>query len=84
MPKMRIQSFNTIGGVDKFFRISLGHETLANYFQTNFSLIHHHKYSLTELENMIPWERDIYIILLSNYIDAENQRIRDLKAQIKK
>ena len=36
----------------------------------------HHKYSLSELENMIPWEREIYVNLLSNYIKAENDRIR--------
>jgi len=28
----------------------------------------YHKYSLTELENMIPWEREIYVSLLVNYI----------------
>jgi hypothetical protein len=34
----------------------------------------HHKYSLTELENMIPWEREVYITLLANYIKEENER----------
>jgi hypothetical protein len=34
----------------------------------------HHKYSLSEIENMIPWERDIYITLLINYIKEENER----------
>ena len=38
-----------------------------------------HKYSLTELENMIPWEREIYISLLQQYIEEEN-----LKAQQEK
>ena len=32
----------------------------------------YHKYSLTELENMMPWERDIYVTLLKNYIEKEN------------
>jgi hypothetical protein len=36
----------------------------------------HHKYSLTELENMVPWEREIYVNLLSNYIKEENDRIK--------
>ena len=35
----------------------------------------HHKYSLTELENMMPWERDIYLGLLQKYIKEENERI---------
>ena len=34
----------------------------------------HHKYSLTEIENMIPWERDIYVNMLINYIKEENER----------
>ena len=32
----------------------------------------YHKYSLTELENMMPWERDIYIALLQQYIEDQN------------
>ena len=35
----------------------------------------HHKYSLTELENMKPWEREVYIGLLQDYIKKENERI---------
>ena len=37
----------------------------------------HHKYSLTELENMMPWERDIYVSMLIAYIEEENQKIRE-------
>ena len=36
----------------------------------------HHKYSLTELESMIPWEREIYITLLTQYIEEENEKAR--------
>ena len=35
----------------------------------------HHKYSLTELENMMPWEREIYVGLLAEHIREENERI---------
>ena len=34
----------------------------------------HHKYSLTEIEPMIPWERDVYVSLLIKYIKEENER----------
>jgi len=37
-------------------------------------MMQHHNYSLTELENMLPWEREIYIGLLMNYLDEENKR----------
>jgi len=35
----------------------------------------HHNYSLAELENMIPWEREIYIGLLLEFLKEENERI---------
>lgn len=34
----------------------------------------YHKYSLTELENMIPWEREIYVSLLINYLKEVEQK----------
>ena len=34
----------------------------------------HHNYSLTELENMMPWEREVYIGLLMEYIKEEKER----------
>ena len=37
-------------------------------------MMQHHNYSLTELENMLPWEREIYIGLLLNFIEEENKR----------
>ena len=54
----------------------MAHEDLASYFKLNFALMQHHKYSLTEIENMMPWERDIYVGLLNQQIEEEN-----LKAQ---
>jgi hypothetical protein len=49
----------------------MSHIDLASYYQITFALIQHHKYSLTELENMIPWEKDIYITLLEQYVEEE-------------
>ena len=49
----------------------MAHEDLESYYKTNFALMQHHKYSLTELENMIPWEREIYLTLLQQYIEEE-------------
>ena len=54
----------------------MAHESLESYYKTNFSLIQHHKYSLTELENMIPWEREVYLTLLQQYIEEENLKQR--------
>lgn len=43
---------------------------------TNFSMMQHHKYSLSELENMMPWERDIYVSLLIQHIESENEKLK--------
>jgi len=50
----------------------MAHESLASYYKINFALLQHHKYSLTDLENMIPWEREVYVSLLQQYIEEEN------------
>ena len=42
--------------------------------RTNFGLMQHHKYSLTEIENLIPWEREIYLTLLHQFIEEENEK----------
>tara|TARA_R100000988_G_C4006608_1_gene173078 strand:- start:4028 stop:4207 length:180 start_codon:yes stop_codon:yes gene_type:complete len=50
----------------------MAHTSLESYFKITFALMQHHKYSLTEIENMIPWEKDVYVTLLEQYIEEEN------------
>jgi hypothetical protein len=53
----------------------LNHIDLSLYYQTVFGMIQHHKYSLTEIENMIPYEFDIYVHLLVDFIkNQENKK----------
>ncbi len=59
--------------------MSLQSENLKNHYTTNFALMQHHKYSLTELDNMIPWEREIYVNLLSNYLKEEREKMEAKK-----
>tara|TARA_Y100000813_G_C23877455_1_gene218701 strand:- start:115 stop:291 length:177 start_codon:yes stop_codon:yes gene_type:complete len=54
----------------------MAHMDLESYFKLNFALMQHHKYSLTEIENMMPWERDIYLGLLNQYIEEENLKVQ--------
>jgi len=46
-------------------------------------MMQHHNYSLTELDNMIPWEREIYIGLLMNFLREERERIEEEKRKRK-
>ena len=55
----------------------LSHNSLENYFRTNFAMMQHHKYSLSEIENLMPWEREIYLSLLQQFIREENERIKN-------
>ena len=49
----------------------MAHTNLESYYKINFALIQHHKYSLTEIENMIPWEKEVYVTLLQQYLEEE-------------
>lgn len=42
-------------------------------------MMQHHNYSLTELDNMMPWEREIYIAMLIDYIQKENEKVQRSK-----
>jgi len=44
---------------------------VENYYKQNFAMIQHHNWSLTELENMLPWEREIYTGLLIKHLEDE-------------
>lgn len=61
------------GQVPRFFYLMVSHNTLTNYYDTNFKLSYHHKYPVSEIENFIIFERDIYIGLLSRYIDSQKE-----------
>jgi hypothetical protein len=61
----------------------LSHDSLFNYYKLNFSLVQFHKYSLTELDNMLPWEREIYVGQLVQHIRDETERQNMLKQEAK-
>ena len=39
----------------------------------------HYNYSLSELDNMMPWEREIYVSMLMDWIKSENERLEKAK-----
>jgi hypothetical protein len=44
---------------------------MTSYFEDNFALMHYHKWSLFEIENLMPWEKEIYIKYLENYLEKK-------------
>lgn len=63
--------------------IALGHENLESHYKLNFALMQHHKYSLTELENMMPFEREIYVILLTQFLKEQKEKQEQQKNQMR-
>lgn len=59
----------------------MSYNNLENYFRTNFMLMEEHKYSLTEIENMVPFERQIYILLVNEYIKKKEEEIKQRQQQ---
>jgi hypothetical protein len=55
------------------------HESLANMYQMNFALMQHHNYSLSELDDMIPFERDIYVTLLEQFLREQEEEMKNRK-----
>jgi hypothetical protein len=45
--------------------------------------MHHHRYNLSELENMMPWEREIYVALIIDHVKKENEKLQILKQNAK-
>jgi hypothetical protein len=59
----------------------LDHNKLKNLYETNFAMVQHHKYSLTEIENMMPWEREVYVGMLINHVQEQNEKIKERTAK---
>jgi len=39
-------------------------------------MVQHHKWDLEQLENMLPWEREVYVQMLIEFVEEENERIK--------
>jgi len=48
-----------------------------NHYRVNFALMQHHKYTLIDLEMMVPFERQIYVAMLIEYLEQERQRLEN-------
>ena len=54
----------------------MGYDNLNNYYKTNFVLMQHHKYSLSDLNEMIPWEKIVYVDLIKQHVKTQEEAIR--------
>ena len=56
------------------------YDKLPNFFKTNFAMMQHHKYNLSDIENMMPWERAVYIDMLQDHLKKIEEENRDRAA----
>jgi hypothetical protein len=60
----------------------MSHDTLTNHLDTNFQMMQNHGYRLSDLEDMLPWERRVYVGMLIEWIKQENERNQEYEAKM--
>ena len=71
-PKTKVESEVVLEGLASFFACApLSHES-RGVLSSNFSLMQYHKYSLTELENLIPWEEISMLLYYNNILKMKS------------
>jgi hypothetical protein len=60
-----------------------GYYDLSSYYKTNFSLMQHHNYTMADIENWLPFERDIYVHMLIEHLKEEKKRFDEEQARIR-
>ncbi len=60
--------------------MSMLHNSLLNYYERIFALKQYHNWSIKEIEEMIPWELDVMMSLLNNFL--EQQELQRKQAQV--
>ena len=58
----------------------LYHTSIDSTLETNFSLMQHHKWSLSEVESMIPWEKEVYVNYLVKYLEKQKLEAQQAEA----
>ncbi|HAI39480.1 MAG TPA: hypothetical protein DCM40_15915 [Maribacter sp.] len=53
--------------------MNLSHDNLENFYTTNYQLLQNFHYSLSDLDYMIPWEREIYLSMLINELKEKEE-----------
>lgn len=59
----------------------MSHNSLANYLETMFALRQHHQWSIADIENLYPWERDLYIKMLTDYLEEKREKQRQAERE---
>lgn len=72
----------SIKGIFNFINFFFNHLTLDLFYRQNFQMKYHHNYTLTEIENMIPWERAVYMEQIRKHLNEETNRLNNTTEMI--
>jgi hypothetical protein len=61
----------------------MGHDSLANVLKSNFNLMHHHRWSLSDVEGMMPWEKYIYVDMLNAWVKEQDDLAKQQETEYK-
>lgn len=78
---MQVYPHHSITGGVGFFSVVMKYDTVENHFKTVFTLMQDHKWSWSDIQNMIPYERDVYVILLKQWIDRREEERKRLASR---
>lgn len=67
-----------------FFELLMGYDSLSNYYKSTFSLMQFHKWDITYIEGLMPWEKFLYLDMLQKYVQHENDVAREKAAARRK
>ncbi len=73
---MRIRAQYKTKRIKRFFYVTTAGDSLLSFIDTNFQMKIHHNFSLYDIDNMLPWEREVYIELLIKHVKDEEERIK--------
>jgi hypothetical protein len=59
-----------------FFRLSLAHDTLENYYTSSYYMVKGCGFTLTEIENLIPFEKELYIMIMKRDIEDQKEQAK--------
>ena len=81
MSEMFIWAQICAGGSQRFFSLSFGNGALEEYFKLNFALLYYHKFDISLFDEMVPWEKTIYVDMLVAKVkeEQEKKKLRDME-----
>ena len=55
----------------------MNYSSLESYYRTIWGMVHHHKWSISDIENLIPFERDLYVDMTSDYLKKQEEAMKN-------